>query len=512
MMKNIYRSTFTLLCLLFIGQLKSQTLTPDQLYGELFKRVQMEKVFADGKTFVDMIPKQSPEVIMNLYAQQKNNKDFSLKSFVETNFDLPEVKQTAYGVKEHIKELWKALERKPDVARVGSSLIPLPYSYIVPGGRFREVYYWDSYFTMLGLKESGEFSTMENMVKNFAFLINQFGHVPNGNRTYYVSRSQPPFFALMVELLEKVKGEQVYHEFLPELLKEHQYWISGNRLVNLPDGNNLSRYWDENDAPRQESYREDVLVAEKSGRQPAEMYQHLRAGAASGWDFSTRWFDDSQHIETIKTANIIPVDLNALLYRQELIIAHALDLSGEAQQAKLFRTKAAFRLQLIEKYCWNKEKSFYTDYDFVKHEQQSEITAAGLVPLFAIENQTLVNDHLTDIVKRTKANLLKAGGIVTTTINSGQQWDAPNGWAPLEWMAIKGFNNYNEKDLADSIAKRWIALNIKVYHNTGKLMEKYNVEDLSLKAGGGEYETQDGFGWTNGVLLKLLMMYPQYDK
>lgn len=490
----------------------AQIKTPDQLYGELFKRVQMEKVFADGKTFVDMIPKQSPQVIMNLYAQQKNSKDFSLKSFVETNFDLPTTNRSEYGVKEHIKELWKTLERKPDHAQAGSSLIPLPYSYIVPGGRFREVYYWDSYFTMLGLEESGEFNTIENMVKNFAFLMDQFGHIPNGNRTYYVSRSQPPFFALMVELLSKIKGDQVYHKFLPELLKEHQYWTTGNRLVKLSNADSLSRYWDDTDLPRQESYREDVLVAQSSQRKSAEIYQHLRAGAASGWDFSTRWFNDAKHIATIKTANIIPVDLNVLLFRQEMIIAHALDLNGETLQAKLFRNKAAARLQLIEKYCWNKEKSFCTDYDFVKQQQQSEITAAGLVPLFAVENQFLVKEHLADIVRATKMNLLKDGGIETTSINSGQQWDAPNGWAPLEWMAIKGFNNYNEKDLADTIAKRWIALNIKVYQNTGKLMEKYNVEDISLKAGGGEYQTQDGFGWTNGVLLKLLTMYPQYDK
>ncbi|MBD3748096.1 MAG: alpha,alpha-trehalase TreA [Sphingobacteriales bacterium] len=511
-MKNIFRSAVTLLCLLIVEFVNAQIKTPDQIYGELFKRVQMEKVFADGKIFVDLIPKQSPAIIMNLYTEQRDKKDFSLKYFVETNFEFPKSNLSEFGVKEHIKTLWKTLERKPDIIQNGSSLIPLPYSYIVPGGRFREIYYWDSYFTMLGLEESGEFNTIENMVKNFAFLIDQFGHIPNGNRTYYLSRSQPPFFALMVELLSKIKGQQIYREFLPELLKEHRYWTSENRLIKLSDTDSLSRYWDERDQPRQESYREDVLVAEKSGRKPSEIYQNLRAAAASGWDFSTRWFNDSQHIETIKTANIIPVDLNALLYRQEMIIAHALDLIGETQQAKLFRSKAALRLQLIEKYCWNKEKSFYTDYDFKKQQQQLQITAAGLVPLFAIENQSLIQQHLSDIVKITKANLLKAGGVVTTTVNSGQQWDAPNGWAPLEWMAIKGFHNYREKDLAATIAKRWIALNIKVYQNTGKLMEKYNVDDLSLKAGGGEYETQDGFGWTNGVLLKLLNMYPQYNQ
>ncbi len=492
--------------------LQAQNKTPDELYGELFKRVQMEQIFADGKTFVDMVPLKAPEEIMKAYQLRKDEAGFSFKVFVEQNFELPKSTQSTYGVKNHIKQLWKVLERKPDTLIQGSTLIPLPYNYIVPGGRFREVYYWDSYFTMLGLEESGEINTIENMVKNFAFLIDQFGHIPNGNRTYYISRSQPPFFALMVELLADIKGDEVYQTFLPQLLKEHEYWTSGKRLVEISKTDKLSRYWDENDSPRQESYREDFLVAQKSDRNLSEMYHHLRAGAASGWDFSSRWFSDQKSIETIKTTDIIPIDLNALLYRQEMIIAHAYDSKNESKQAEIFKLKANDRLKLIEKYFWNKSKSFYTDYDFVKKEQQSQITAAGLVPLFAIQNQGVVKSHLSDIVNQTRVNLLKDGGIVTTTINSNQQWDAPNGWAPLQWMAIKGFNNYEEKALAATIAERWVGLNIKVFNDTGKLMEKYNVENLSLRAGGGEYDSQDGFGWTNGVLLKLLSIYPQFDK
>ncbi len=193
---------------------------------------------------------------------------------------------------------WNVLTRAPDVAVPGSSLLPLPYPYVVPGGRFREVYYWDSYFTMLGLCVSGREDLSESMVQNFAFLLRTYGLIPNGNRTYYLSRSQPPFFALMVELLAR------------------------------------------------------KLVA------------------------------------------------------------------------------------------------------------------------------------------------------------TGEQWDAPNGWAPLQWMAVQGLERYGQHALAVEVARRWIGLNRGVYARTGKLMEKYDVENLALPGGGGEYPTQDGFGWTNGVLLALLREYP----
>ena len=127
--------------------------------------------------------------------------DFSLKKFAEENFEMPASQQLNYVTREkdvvaHIQSLWAVLKRNPDKPIDGSSLLPLPNPYIVPGGRFREVYYWDSYFTMLGLKESGEIKTIEDMVNNFAFMINTYGHIPNGNRSYYLSRSQPPFFAL----------------------------------------------------------------------------------------------------------------------------------------------------------------------------------------------------------------------------------------------------------------------------------------------------------------------------
>src|SRR6185436_17460113 len=196
---------------------------------------------------------------------------FSLKLFVESNFIIPQEKNVEIpkgeDVVKHIKSLWKILRREPDSPVKGSSLLALPYPYIVPGGRFREIYYWDSYFTMLGLMESGETDMIENMIKNFAYLIETYGHIPNGNRSYYIGRSQPPFFAAMVQLLASIKGDDVYVSFLPALTREYTFWMDGasklkagqtyRRVVKLKDGTILNRYWDDSNVPRQESWRED---------------------------------------------------------------------------------------------------------------------------------------------------------------------------------------------------------------------------------------------------------------
>ena len=253
----------------------------------------------------------------------------------------------------HIKNLWNVLRRDADSSVNGSSLLALPNPYIVPGGRFGEIYYWDSYFTMLGLKESGRADMIENMVKNFAYLINTYGHIPNGNRSYYISRSQPPFFSLMVELLASIKGDKVYLDYLPAMEKEYKFWMEGadklkpgevhRRVVKLKDGTILNRYWDDAATPRPEGFKEDVAVAEKSGRDKEEMYRNLRAGAESGIDFSTRWFDDKKNITTIKVIDFIPVDLNALMVHLEQMIAKGRKMKTDVNGANQMKKKAMKR-------------------------------------------------------------------------------------------------------------------------------------------------------------------------
>jgi alpha,alpha-trehalase len=519
MKKALLASAFSFISISILAQAVA---TPDKIYGQLFVDVQMNKIFPDGKTFVDCVPKRNPKDIMYDYGLMRGPK-MDLKKFVEDNFEMPRVPQLNYITQEkdvvmHIKNLWGVLRREPDKVVEGSSLLPLPYPYIVPGGRFREIYYWDSYFTMLGLRESGEVEMIENMVKNFAYLIETYGHIPNGNRSYYLSRSQPPFFALMVELLADIKGDSVYASFLPALEKEYNFWMDGKeklkpgqtarRVAVLKDGSVLNRYWDDNSTPRQESYREDVEAAEKSGRVKSEVYRHLRAGAESGIDFSSRWFRDQKNITTIQTADYIPVDLNCLLYKLELVIARAKLVRRDEILANEYRKKAEKRRAAIDKYCWNKTIRYYTDYNFKTAKQSSMVTSAGMYPFCVFQGKP---DYLSLLARQAaaqvKSKLLQAGGVTTTANSTGQQWDAPNGWAPLQWMTIWGLDRCGQRELARDIGQRWIKLNTDVFLRTGKLMEKYNVVDTNLEAGGGEYPGQDGFGWTNGVLLALIKKY-----
>ena len=497
--------------------------SPDKIYGALFHDVQMNRVFPDGKTFVDCIPKRNPKEILADYQKQKNTTGFTLKKFVDDNFDLPHTPQLNYITKEkdvvmHIKNLWGVLRRDPDSAITGSSLLPLPYPYIVPGGRFREIYYWDSYFTMLGLKESGEIRMIENMVNNFAYMINTYGHIPNGNRSYYLGRSQPPFFALMVELLAEIKGDSTYKSYLPALEKEYKFWMEGTarlknaqayrRLVKMPDGSILNRYWDDSATARPEGYREDVETAIKSDRDKKIMYTNLRAGAESGIDFSSRWFKDGKNLTSIRVIDFVPVDLNSLLYKLELTISKAKQVNGEDSIANIFRKKADARNASIDKYCWNKSLKYYTDYNFKTHKISNAVTPAGMYP-FCVFSKNL--DYMSLLARQAaeqvKKQLLQPGGIQASSVNTGQQWDAPNGWPPLMWMTVWGLDRCGQRDLARDISIRWIKLNLDVFNRTGKLMEKYNVSDLKLEAGGGEYPSQDGFGWTNGVLLALIKKY-----
>ncbi|WP_046869425.1 trehalase family glycosidase, partial [Microvirga massiliensis] len=167
------------------------------------------------------------------------------------------------------------------------------------------------------------------------------------------------------------------------------------------------------------------------------------------------------------------------------------------------RARAALRKAAVQRYLWDDGKGIYTDYLWREGRPTERVTAASLFPLFFGLASRAQADRVAEVVR---ARLLKPGGLVTTTIQSGQQWDAPNGWAPMQWIAIVGLSDYGKRALAQTIARRWIGRVVSAYRSTGKLMEKYNVVDPSLAAGGGEYPGQDGFGWTNGVLRKMLVL------
>ena len=482
----------------------------------LFEDVQMSRIFTDGKTFVDCLPKHPLEEINKRYQLEKDSPGFKLKEFVLSHFDLPISYAADYRsdrsktAEENLERLWSFLTRQPD-AKAGS-LIPLPFPYIVPGGRFGEIYYWDSYFTMLGLQASGRIELIESMVNNFSHLIDTIGYIPNGNRTYYLGRSQPPFYALMVRLLAGVRGIETLPKYLDQLKKEYSFWMKGaqdlneknsaaHHSVRLPDGEVLNRFWDENTTPRPESFLEDAELAHQANQQPQTLCRHIRAAAESGWDFSSRWFRDGASLHTIHTTEIVPVDLNCLLLNLERTIADAYQIGGNPEASRQYQSLAETRIAAIQKYCWNVERGFYFDFDFVQGQQKEGMTLAGVFPLFF----NIATDKQAErVAAHIYENFLKPGGVVCTLRPTGQQWDFPNGWAPLHWMTVVGLENYGHGELAADIAERWERLNSDVFKRTGKLMEKYNVVDTKLEAGGGEYPGQDGFGWTNGVLIALL--------
>lgn len=494
--------------------------SPDEALGDLFTEVQLQQLYDDGKTFIDLIPRGRMKQIKKEYLLEKQDPNFDLNEFVSRHFytfqhSTPDFKSNPdHTPRQHIKELWPILERRNRLDR--GSLIALPYSYIVPGGRFSEQYYWDSYFTMLGLAADGQWNMIEHMLKNACFMIRKFGFIPTANRTYYLSRSQPPYFSHMVRLLARHENRRLtLLEYLPYMLSEYKFWIKGRRtlskidetaamrrVVRMPDGSMLGRYFDNKSTPRPESMREDVEAGDgRDGDNLEKIYLDLRAGAESGWDFSSRWFEDPDEISTIHTTDIVPVDLNCLLYHLESTIAETYQLMFQPLLARKFRRFADRRKAAIEKYMWDEKEQFFLDYDFRRGKRTSSISLAGVYPLF-VKIATPVQAKA--VAKRIEDDFLKKGGLVTTLFETGQQWDAPNGWAPLHWVVIQGLREYGYHALADKIKNAWVKTCVNVYEQEGKMVEKYNVVHPTKMGGGGEYVLQDGFGWTNGVLAALL--------
>jgi alpha,alpha-trehalase len=493
--------------------------SPDEALGELFADVQKSQVYADGKTFVDLIPKGRVKAIQKEYLLAKEDPSFDLRDFVSRHFYEFEASKPGeykanpdHTISQHISELWRVLERRNRLNR--GSLLALPNPYIVPGGRFSEQFYWDSYFIMLGLAADNQWSMIEGMMKNCTFMLRKYGFIPTANRTYFLSRSQPPFFSQMIKLLASHNGKRrTYAEYLPYMLIEYRFWMKGRtklakmdhgafaRVVQMPNGMYLNRYYDNKTTPRPESLREDIETADSAKREADRLFLHLRAGAESGWDFSSRWFIDRGDITTIHTADIIPVDLNCLLYQLESLIAETYRLLKNPLLARKFQTLADHRERAIMTYCWSDQEDFFVDYNFHHQEPTGKVSLAGVFPLYA----GIATKRQADIVAaKLEKDFLQAGGLVTTLAKSGQQWDSPNGWAPLQWIAIQGLRRYGHYQLADKIKSQWIKLNSDVYVRSHKLIEKYNVVDSDGLGGGGEYPLQDGFGWTNGVLASLL--------
>jgi alpha,alpha-trehalase len=309
--------------------------------------------------------------------------------------------------------------------------------------------------------------------------------------------------------LSKSRDPTVRRRRLAWMRREYGFWMAGAsglrpgearlHVVALPDGAILNRYYDARGTPRDESYREDAALAAASSRPAGDLYRDIRAAAESGWDFSSRWMSDGHTLATLHTTDLVPPDLNSLLFGLERSIADQCRGEGDAACATAFDQKAEARSKAMRRWLWDDVDGLYRDYDWRRHALSPIASAATLYPLFA---GVASARQASRVAAYTQARLLAPGGLRTTNLTTGQQWDAPNGWAPLQWIAVEGLTHYHAAALARTIACRWLANVGNSYAQSGKLVEKYDVENQAV-GGGGEYPLQDGFGWTNGVVRAL---------
>ncbi|XP_078154536.1 putative trehalase [Carex rostrata] len=433
-----------------------------------------------------------------------------------------------------VHALWKSLSRRVSDAVKAQperhTLLYLPSTVIVPGSRFQEVYYWDSYWVIRGLLASKMYETAKGIVLNLVSLIETYGHVLNGARTYYINRSQPPLLSSMVmDIYMRTGDVELVKRVLPALLKEHSFWISDIHQVTIEDQGGhkhcLSRYQARWYQPRPEGATKDEKLSLKFST-PSEkeaFYHEIASVAESGWDFSSRWMRNSSDLTTTAITPIIPVDLNTFILKLEQDISTFAKIIGDNSTSQKFIEVSKSRIAAIKSLLWNPNLGQWVDYWLDKNDahqgvyswnpgsQNCTIFASNFVPLWllAYYPDQLTEEYNEELIINSlkKSGLICEYGIATSMLNSGQQWDFPNGWAPIQHMIIEGLASAHSKEarqLAESITINWIKANFVAYKKTGAMHEKYNVESCGEYGGGGLYKPQTGFGWSNGVILALL--------
>ncbi|RMG87737.1 MAG: trehalase [Bacteroidetes bacterium] len=466
------------------------------------------------RDLLDAVPKSPVSDIRKAWESQKQTAGFDPQKFVTDHFDLPAssgfMPDTTRNIAEHIAALWPLWTRP--AAEDAGTFIGLPYPYVVRTASERTLYYADSYFTMLGLQAAGKTELLEQMVRNFAALIDRFGYVPTGNRTYYLGQSGPPYFALMVDLLAETKGDEVYAEFLPQLEKEYAFWMAGmetlsptnrlvRRLVRLGDGTVLNRYWSPYTTPREWHYRADVqmVTAQAAARPAGDIYRDLRAMTEAGWGYSSRWFKDGVHRETTHTTEILPVDLNALLYHLETTLANTWRAAGDAEKGTVYDQRAEQRRKAVLGYLYHGPAGFFIDLDFPNGEPTYVPTLAGLFPLFF---EMVPKEYALAVVQNVEEDFVRPGGLVLTPHYTKEAFDSPNGAAAWHWLTLRSLRNYGYDELADKIESYWLTHLRKAYAESHRLTDWYNVQ--TLEPGIGAYPHADGYAPTAAVFLKLI--------
>lgn len=521
--------------------------------GSLLDAVQNSGIFNDSKTFVDMPLKQDPEIILEAFSQLATPLEPSvLRSFVAQYFGEPGEELHAWTPPDFVKrppllesiadeelrnwsldlnELWKVLGRIQDADVYKHperhSALKRRFGMIVPGGRFRETYYWDSYWIVRGLLASSMVETARGVVENLLDDVRNFGFVPNGGRIYYLDRSQPPFLTEMALAIHATSPNMTWlASVVPVLEKEYNFWmdpLQGHYIPISYHGDvKLNRYSSSEESPRPESYAEDLatgIEAEKTlRRRRQEVWKGLRAGAESGWDFSSRWMDAASggaaNLTTVDASAVVPVDLNCVLYRIELGLSQIHSELMNASGSVFYKAAALQRKQYMDIILWNRTSNSYRDFLLVTGRHSAIVSLSDYsAPLWAGlmgPEQDAARDVAVSstLVSLQKAGLLHSGGGSTTTLMSGQQWDAPNAWAPLQLMLVEGLDalaTVEAKHIADKLASNWLHSGLVAWKKTRVMYEKYNAFKPGYTGGGGEYHPQIGFGWTNGVALVLLL-------
>ncbi len=427
-------------------------------------------------------------------------------------------------------------------------LLYLPNRYVVPGGRFNEMYGWDSYFILLGLIHDGHLDLARGMVENFFFEIEHYGSILNANRTYFFTRSQPPLLTSMIrEIYEHpTPATQPDRAWLERAYayaqRDYALWIAPEHRAG---DTGLARYHDLGEGPVPEmaddsTYYPDVIrwLLEHPDQHPeylvegsakptpaqaailaktscdlavshvcaqavveghrlsAAFYRGDRAMRESGFDSTFRFGPFSG-----STANFAPVCLNSLLFRYEQDMAHFATQLGRSSEATEWTRRATARKQAITTYLWNASAGLYFDYDFVTGKQSSYHYLTTFYPLWAgaasASQAAAVHARL---------NLFEqAGGLAMSDNASGVQWDAPFGWAPVTWLAVSALEANGFHQDAERIATKFNATVLENFGRDGTMREKYNVVSGSanVKVAAGYKSNVVGFGWTNGVYLKL---------
>ncbi|XP_022369067.1 trehalase [Enhydra lutris kenyoni] len=516
-------------------------------HGELLHQVQMARLYRDDKQFVDMPLSSAPDQVLQDFhelaaAHEHCIPPQQLQAFFQEHFqaagqellswtpedwkDSPRSLQKISDPKlrawaGQLHQLWKKLGKKVSTEVLSHpeqfSLIYSAHPFIVPGGRFVEFYYWDSYWVMEGLLLSEMPQTVEGMLQSFLDLVRHYGHVPNGARVYYLQRSQPPLLTLMMDRYVTHTNDTAFlRDNIETLALELDFWME-NRTISVSSGGQsyvLNHYAVPYGGPRPEAYSKDFELADTLPEEDrVALWAELKAGAESGWDFSSRWLvggPNSTSLSSIRTSKFVPVDLNAFLCQAEVLMSNFYTRLGNDIQATKYRNLQQQHLAAMRAILWDEEKGAWFDYDLENGKKNLEFYPSNLTPLWSgcFSDPDAVDKALKYL--EDSQILTYQYGIPTSLQKTGQQWDFPNAWAPLQDLVIRGLAKSpspRAREVAFQLAQNWIRTNFEVYSQKSAMFEKYDISNGGQPGGGGEYEVQEGFGWTNGVVLMLLDRY-----